>query len=422
MLSLLMERGPPVRDDIAVLTMDQFDPSMRAMLFYEQNGVFDLEEPRPLFADMLESTPVVQWEFGVGFFGAKDIIAAARNPDIVSNDPQTGRSFGMGSRDPLIPLNIDGEKHEAYRKLLEPLLSAKALAGWEMAVRSLADELIDAFIEQGEVEFMEAFAAPLPGQIFLRLFGMPLEDLDLLVGFKDRILKSTIVDLEARDAEAVVAGDELRAHLRKRLDERKGKPPQDDLIGHFTTFEVDGERLSEDEVINIMHLFTIAGLDTVTASLSLIVAWLAQHPAEQTKLADDPSLLPTAIEELMRVLSPVAQGGQRFAIKDTDVNGVPVAKGSMVFLGWATANLDPEVFENPLDVDLTRRPNRHLAFAAGTHRCLGSHLARLELKAAIDQLHRRIKDYRIVDGRDAEYVLEGVRQCRSLPLAFTAVS
>jgi cytochrome P450 len=218
------------------------------------------------------------------------------------------------------------------------------------------------------------------------------------------------------------AGDELRAHLHQRLAEHRAQPPRDDLISQFTAFEVDGQRLSDDEIVNIMHMFTVAGLDTVTASLSLLLAWLAEHPEHQRTVRADPSLLPTAIEELMRVVTPVPTGGLRWAAEDTVVNGVPVAKGSMVFLGWGTANIDPDAFPDPLEVDLARRPNRHLAFAAGTHRCVGAHLARLELKAAIDQLHKRIGEYRIADGHQAEYQLAGVRQCRVLPLTFEAAA
>jgi cytochrome P450 len=405
-------------DGIVVLPFDQLDPPLRAMVMYEQNGSFDIAEPRSLFAEMLAKTPIVQWDFGVAFFTVKDILAAARNPAIVSSDPITGLSMGMGSRDQLIPLHVDGERHAAYRRLLEPLLSPSGLAVWETAVRALADELIDSFVGAGQVEVMSAFARPLPGQIFLRIFGLPQEDLPLLVSLKDRILKGESADLQAREELGKVAGDELRAHLRIRLEEHRALPPRDDLISQFTAFEVNRQRLSDDEIVNVMHMFTVAGLDTVTASLSLILAWLAEHPEHQRQLREDPGLLPTAIEELMRVVTPVPTGGLRWAAEDTVVNDVPVAKGSMVFLGWGTANVDPEAFADPLKVDLARRPNRHLAFAAGTHRCVGAHLARLELKAAIDQLHKRMGEYRIAEGNEPEYQLAGVRQCRTLPLTF----
>ena len=169
-----------------------------------------------------------------------------------------------------------------------------------------------------------------------------------------------------------------------------------------------------------MHMFTIAGLDTVTSSLSCIVAWLATHPELGRRVVSDPSRLPATIEEIMRVESPVPSGGARWATRDTEVNGIPVKEGELVYLCWAAANLDPGAFAAPLEADIERADNRHIAFAAGLHRCLGSHLARVELRAAIDQLHRRIPDYRVTDGDEVRYEFAGVRQARHLPLTFTA--
>jgi cytochrome P450 len=169
-----------------------------------------------------------------------------------------------------------------------------------------------------------------------------------------------------------------------------------------------------------MHMFTIAGLDTVTSSLSCIVAWLATHPEHRRRLVAEPSRLAGAIEEIMRIESPVPSGGARWATRDIEINGVPVKQGELVYLCWAAANLDPSTFAGPLEADVERADNRHVAFAAGLHRCLGSHLARAELRAAIDQLHTRIPDYRITDGDEVRYEFAGVRQATHLPLTFTA--
>jgi cytochrome P450 len=132
----------------------------------------------------------------------------------------------------------------------------------------------------------------------------------------------------------------------------------------------------------------------------------------------DPSLLPDAIEELMRFESPVPSGGGRWATEDTEVNGVTIKRGDLIYLCWASGNLDPTTFDGPLEVDLRRPDNRHIAFAAGVHRCLGSHLARVELRAAIDQFHRRIPDYWVTEGDAVEYEFHGVRQATHLPLTF----
>lgn len=410
-----------MRDDVVEMSLGDMSPELRALLAYEPNGAFDVLAPQPIYDRIRQETPVIRWDMGVAFFTMDDLVVGCRNPAIVSSNPATGTGMGMGSRDPLIPLHIDGVKHRTYRKLLDPLLAPRRVAPMEADVRKLADELIDSFIGAGQVEFHDAFAKPLPCTIFLSIFGMPLEDFDFLVGSKDRILKNEGTTLEEHEAIGNEAGDRLRQHLLMRLEERRRVGfTGDDLIGHFMTFELDGERLSDDEIANIMHLFTIAGLDTVTSSLSCIAGWLARSPEQRRCVVAEPSLLPAAIEELMRFESPVVASGQRWATEDTEINGVHIKKGDMVFFAWATANLDPGTFGHPMSVDFDRPDNRHVSFAAGIHRCLGSHLARLELRAAIDQFHRRIPDYWITPGEEPEYEWAGVRQARRLPLTFTA--
>jgi cytochrome P450 len=325
----------------------------------------------------------------------------------------------MGSEDPLIPLQVDGDLHRHYRKLLDPLFTPKKMAALEPDIRKLADELIDGFIGDGHVEMHDAFCVPLPSTIFLRIFGLPLEDAPFLISMKDRILKNDAATRDEAEVIGVAAGKELRAHLRTRLDERRAEGARhDDLLDQFMHFEVDGRSLDDDEVVNIMHMFTIAGLDTVTSSLSCIVAWLATHPDVRLQVVAEPDRLPAAIEEIMRFESPVPSSGARTAIRDTEVNGVPIKQGEMVYLCWASANLDPATFDHPLEAHLDRVDNRHIAFAAGIHRCLGSHLARAELRASIDQLHRRIPDYWVTDGDQIRYEYAGVRQAHHLPLSF----
>jgi cytochrome P450 len=293
------------------------------------------------------------------------------------------------------------------------------VAVFEQDFRDLTDEIIDRFIEDGEVEMYRQFAAVLPTTMFMRLFGAPMEDLEFFVEMKDRILEFQ-GSLEEREARGRAAGDEMRARLRQVLERRRAEGDErDDLISSFMALEVDGHTLSDDEIVNVMHLFVIAGLDTVTSSISVMIARLARHPAERHLLMDDPTRVPAFVEEMMRYESPVPSGGGRWATDDIEINGIPVKKGEMVYLCWASGNLDPDVFEAPLDVQLDREANRHIGFAAGRHRCLGSHLARLELRCAIDQWHRRVADYQIAPGDEPEYVFDGVRSAKRLPLVFT---
>jgi cytochrome P450 len=409
-----------VRTDVHEIGFEKMNPAMRAAILYEANPAFNVDDPRPIWSELLQNFPVIKWEMGVGFFRADDITAAGRHPDVISVNPYTGLSMGMGSRDPLIPLHLTGDTHLRYRKLLTPQLTAKRMELWGDAVREVTDELIDGFIGQGKADLYEQVCEPLPTKIFLRIFGLPDEDREALIKFKDDILGATGATLDAREEAGMAAGDRLREHLSKRLAERKNEPLGTDLISQFLTFELDGHKLTDDEIVNLMHMFTIAGLDTVTSSLSVQLAWLAVHPDERQRLVADPSLWPTAVEELMRTESPVPQGGLRWAADDLEINGVEVKKGHMIFLGWASANVDPAVFDDPMSVDLTRKPNRHMSFAVGLHRCLGSHLARLELVTALNRLHERIPNYAVTEGRRIQYqAIPGIRSAVKIPVSFT---
>jgi cytochrome P450 len=404
------------------LTYTEMSPELRALMAFEPNRSLALADPQERLDAVRRAWPVVRWESGIGFFTMDDVAAAARNADIVSMEPDTGTVLGMGTEDPLIPLNLDGDVHRHFRRLLDPLFTPKKMARLEPAIRAVAGDLIDTFVDAGNVELYEAFCVPLPSTVFISLFGLPLEDTPRLIELKDRILKNEGTTAEEHERIGREAGKDLREHLRGRLEERKRAPDgleRDDLLNAFLTFEVEGHRLNDDEVVNIMHLFTIAGLDTISGSLSCIFHWFATHPDEQARVVADPGLLAPAVEELMRYESPTASSGARWAARDTEVNGVPVRKGEMVYLCWATANLDPAVFVEPLRVDLERPSNPHVSFAAGTHRCLGSHLARNELRAAIDEFHRRIPEYHLSSDQEPAFEFFGMRLVSRLPITFS---
>ena len=207
----------------------------------------------------------------------------------------------------------------------------------------------------------------------------------------------------------------LNAEFDRRLEAGE---PGDDLLGGFLTVEIDGDRLSREDILDIVFLLLIAGLDTVSSALSNMVAYLARHPEQRQQLVDDPSLLPSAIEELLRTLTPVPFGA-RFATSDFEVNGKEVKAGEMVAVLWGAANYDPDIFPDPLKVDFERPVNRHVAFAAGFHRCLGSHLARMELRAALAAWHERVPEYAIAPGKEPVFTNDGVRIVNPLPLVIT---
>jgi cytochrome P450 len=191
---------------------------------------------------------------------------------------------------------------------------------------------------------------------------------------------------------------------------------QNDFISGFLDAEVDGHQLTDDDVVDICYLFFLAGLDTVTASLDCMVAYLAQHPEQRQRLVDDPSLIPAAVEEMLRWETPVT-GVVRITVADTEVSGCPIAAGTKINLSLGSANTDPAFWNDADTVDFDRPANKHLAFGGGVHRCLGSHLARMELRVALEEWHARVPNYRLADGVELLYSA-GLRQVENLELVW----
>ena len=383
-------------------------------------AAFAVEEPGPVFLEVQESGPFRE-DGVVVVTKMADILATTKRRDVVSNGSTTtdeGESM-LGNERPLIPLQIDGAEHTKYRKLLDPLFAPRVIAHLEPHVADIANELIDRFVDQPEIEFYEAFCVPLPSRIFLELMGLPHDLLDDFLEFKDAAIRPQGATPEEQKAYQRRVIGRMNDYLNAEFDRRLAADDTgDDLIGGFLSVEIDGDRLSREEILDIVFLLLIAGLDTVSSALSNMVAYLARHPEQRQQLVDDPSLLPAAIEELLRTLTPVPLGG-RFATGNFEVNGNDVKEGDMIAVLWAAANVDPDTFPDPLKVDFHRPANRHVAFAAGFHRCLGSHLARMELRAALGAWHERVPEYAIAPGKEPVFNNDGVRIVNPLPLVIT---
>jgi cytochrome P450 len=208
-------------------------------------------------------------------------------------------------------------------------------------------------------------------------------------------------------------GQQIYAVLQEVVDQRLTER-QDDFISMFLDSEVDGHRLTPEDVIDIGYLFFLAGLDTVTASLDCMLAYLAQHPDQRRELVDDPALIPHAVEELLRWETPV-QGVVRITTRDTVLNGCPIGAHETVSVMLGSANIDERTWERPDEVDFHREVNRHIAFGGGAHRCLGSHLARMELRVALEEWHLAVPDYHLPEGIALRYS-QGLRSIDNLEL------
>lgn len=379
---------------------------------------FDPAGPQSIYDLMREHTPVLRTEQGGTIISRhEDVEFALRNADVFSSDME---AVSIGNVRPLIPLQINPPDHVKYRRLLDPLFAPKQVALLENDVRKLSNQLIDDFIDTGECEFNSAFAIPLPCTVFLRLLGLPLEDLDLFLELKDNIIRPNGQAAQIPEEEftriQAETGQRIYAYFNTVLDERE-QQPRDDMLTGFLQAEVDGHRLTREDILDICYLFLLAGLDTVTASVGCMVSFLAQHPEQRQRLVDDPSRIPGAVEELLRWETPVP-GVPRVVAQDVELGGERLEPGEKVTVLLGSANIDDRGFPEPAEIDFERPANRHLAFGGGVHRCLGSHLARLELRVALEQLHERIPDYAIKPGEEPKYTA-GIRAVEYLPLVFS---
>jgi cytochrome P450 len=368
--------------------------------------------PQPFYARLRSIGPVVPSLFGVQLTHRESVELALQNPEVFSSAME---AVDLGQKRPLIPLQVDPPDHLKYRRLLDPIFAPRLMNPLEPYITELVNELIDGFIERGECNFSAELAVPLPSAVFLRLLGLPLSDLDTFLTMKDGILRPQGATLEEMKESQSQWADKVDAYFQAALAQRMEKR-EDDVLSRFLDAEVQGERLTEDEILGICFLFLLAGLDTVTDSLECFFAYLAQHPDRRQQIVDDPSIIPAAVEELLRWETPVT-GVSRVTAQETTIGDRTLPAGTQVGVCLGAANTDPAQLADADVVDLTRNPNRHLAFGGGLHRCLGSHLARLELRVVLREWHRRIPSYRLPEGTTLTYQ-PGLRQIDNMPLVF----
>lgn len=356
--------------------------------------------------------PVVQGDGMVMVTGADEVDALLHEPLVFSSNP-TAMYFGSDTG--AIPLQIDPPEHVGYRRLLDPMFAPKVMNPREAEVRALTNAVIDKFIENGSCDFADDFAVPLPSSIFLALMGLPQSDLEEFLVAKDGMIRPKGATADERLENQKKTSGWINNYFADALTERE-KRPTEDVLGNLVALEHDG-KLSREESLNITLLLLAAGLDTVTDTLECSVAFLAKHPEHRAQLAADPTLIAAAAEELLRYETPVPLV-TRVTMRDTELGGCPIAKDTRLRPLLAAINHDPKRFDNPETVDFNRLGNKHASFGIGVHRCVGSHLARLELRVALQEWHRRIPDYRIPEGVELRYK-PSLREIVHLPLVFT---
>jgi hypothetical protein len=308
------------------------------------------------------------------------------------------------------PLTSDPPVHRGWKRAVMPPFTPNETLKLQPKTRAICDELIDAFpLDGGDVA--DLYTQHIPARLTAHMMGLPDSDGDLFRRWLYEHFELSVADPSSVIRVSAEMGDYFAAEIAKRQVN-----PTDDLITQLMGTTIDDRPAEPEDVLGMLRILLLAGVDTTWSAIGSALWHLAQHPADAERLRAEPELMPTAIEELLRAYAPVTMA--REVVKDATVAGCPMRAGEMVLLSYPTANRDPAVFPEPDRVILDRAENRHAAFGLGIHRCVGHNLARMELTVAIETFLRRVPSFRM--NGPVTWSVGPVRGPRSLPMAFGA--
>jgi len=346
-----------------------------------------------------------------------DVAAAAQDPEqfssrrIILNEVPTSHP-GL----PLPPINNDPPDHTAKRRAMLPFFNPVATKRWEEPVREICRRALDAMAGRTDIDLAVDYAQVIPAELTAIMLGVPLTDVPQFRVWLHDLLEVGPTDfVVARDTSNI-----MLAYMRGLLDQRR-QVRGDDLVTFLLDQRIDGEPIPDDEMVNMLFLLLIAGIDTTWSGIGFSLMHLAGHPEDRRRLVADPALIPTAVEEFLRFYPPVWVA--RVAQRDTEIAGRPIAAGEWVVLGFPGANRDPDVvLDRPDEVVIDRQANRHAAFGLGVHRCLGSNLARMEMIVAIEEFLARFPDFELSAPDDVIIAAGQVRGPRRVPARVLAAT
>jgi cytochrome P450 len=376
--------------------------------------------PFPIWDELRARCPVARSDrYGGTWLPVRhdDVAAIAYDTEHFTSRSVVVSEVRPGPDDPPAPIGLappitsDPPFHSMARRLLLPAFSAKRIAQLEPFTRALCEELLDAVAGKTELDAAVDYAQHIPLRVIVRMLGFPQEDAEIFRRFIRMVLED--VDATAEERQAQQEEGELDAYMDARIAEHLAEP-QDDLTSFLLDAELDGNKLDPDHVRGTMVLLMIAGIDTTWSAIGASLWHLAQRPEDRQRLAREPGLMDTAVEEFLRALAPVTMA--RLVAKDFEFQGCPMKEGDWVLLPFPAANRDPEVFPDADEVLLDRTENRHAAFGLGIHRCLGSHLARMELRVALEEWMQRYPDFELADPGEVTWSAGQVRGPRSVPV------
>lgn len=307
------------------------------------------------------------------------------------------------------PISSDPPFHHKSRRILLPAFSPQAIAKLEPGTRAYCHELIDAMGDRDVVDAAADYAQFIPVRVISDMLGFPQADGDIMRGFVHDILEGVAAPNEERINALIRVFEYLRTQIIDHLDN-----PRDDLTTYLINSELDGQPLDPLQIGGTMSLLMLAGIDTTWSAIGASIWHLADNPADRTRLVAEPELLPTAMEEFLRAYAPVTMA--RLVKHDMDWNGCPMKAEDWVLLSFPSANRDPDAFDDADQVLIDREVNRHAAFGLGIHRCLGSHLARMELRVALEVWLERFPEFSLADPGQVTWSAGQVRGPRTLPV------
>jgi cytochrome P450 len=400
--------GPPVTIDSAGNSTGAtgFDPSL-----FDHFSQEDAQHPEAVWASLRAIPGLAKSEKYGGFriiSRYDEICEAARNPAVFSSSD--GVAIPPHQMPPLIPVGFDPPLHGEYRKVLSAELGPAAIARKEGQYREIADQLL-AQIGDGEFDFCSVFSSPFPERVALQTIGFDAEDRENLSKAFYKMTHLRGIDDQAVEAAIM----NVFGRVKEVIAERREAPRRDDLMSSMLDGQVGGRSLTDDEILMYIALLLFGGLDTTASAISGVFFYLAQHPENRERLLYDEVALDRAVEEVVRWTSPI-QALARTVAQPTELAGCPLQPGEKVLLLWGAGNRDETVFDAPDEIQLDRSPNRHLSFGMGPHRCMGSHLAKVMVKIAIERGVKALGDFELADPSRVRWAAGEARGIVALPL------
>ena len=374
-----------------------------------------LAAPHAYMAELHNTMPPIWYDVGPmgngwALIKHEDALFALRHAELFTNEDATPFPRDPNDYFYFLPIEVDPPDHRKYRQIVDPVFSPQGVLQLERDIRALANELIDGFIDKGGCEFPEEFGRPLPVYVFLDLMGLPRNMCDTFVEWAISLLHH-MSDRALMGATLA----KISAYLKQAIVEKQANP-DGKVISRIALGQIDGRPLSEKEIFGFVTFLFIAGLDTVFATLNNIWVTLANRPDLRQQMIAAPDNINAQVEELLRVHSITFSG--RTVGQDTILRGVQMKKGDKLMSVLPACNFDPEVFPNPTEIDFHRPKKIILAFTVGVHSCMGAHLARLEIKIALQEWLKRIPDFALKPGTSIEYRPGGVVGPEEVPLVW----